>query len=56
MEEPKYTVTYVSGATGFGWTEYANTIKEVEWLLQGIATKHTAQVSVWDNELEDFIF
>ena len=56
MEGPKNTVTYVSGATGFGWTEYANTIKEVEWLLQGIATKHTAQVSVWDNELEDFIF
>ncbi len=56
MTGAKYEVVYVSGATGFGWTEYANNIKKVEWLLEGIATTHTAQVRVWDNELEDFIF
>lgn len=60
-EEPKgktykYSIGYCSGATGFGWEDACDTIEEVEQVIFDIRTTHTAMVTVFDNNLGDFIF
>ena len=52
----KYSVTYASGATGFGWEHEHDRIDEFECFVDEIRHEYTACLRVWDNELEDFIF
>lgn len=52
----KYSVSYVSGATGFGWDEELDTIKEVEYCIVDFKDIYTAEVTVFDRELGDFVF
>ena len=52
----KYSVTYVSGATGFGWVHDYDRIDEFEDFVDEIRNEYSACLTVWDNELEDFIF
>lgn len=52
----KYSVTYTSGATGYGWHEEYDRVEEFESFVNEIRHDYTARLTVWDNELEDFIF
>lgn len=52
----KYIISYVSGATGYGWEEKVNTIEEVENIVNEFKNIYTAKLSVFDNQLDDFIY
>lgn len=52
----KYTVDYTSGATGYGWTKEYDRLDEFEYFINEKRNDYTARVTVWDNELEEFIF
>lgn len=52
----KYSVSYVSGATGYGWTHEYDKLEEFEYLVEEMRHEYTARVTVWDSELEDFVF
>lgn len=56
MAKKKYTVRYCSGATGYGWTAYHDRLDEFEGFIDEMRHEYTASVSVWDNQLHDFIF
>lgn len=60
-EEPKgkvykYEIGYCSGATGYGWEDACDTIEEVEEIISEIRETRTAMVTVFDNNLGNFIF
>ena len=52
----KYTVTYVSGATGYGWKSEYDTLADFENFVDEKRKDYTARVLVWDNILQKFIF
>lgn len=52
----KYTVNYTSGATGYGWEKKYERLDEFEDFINEKRKDYTARVTVWDEELEDFIF
>lgn len=52
----KYTVDYTSGATGYGWTREYDCLDEFEYFINEKRNDYTAKVTVWDNELQCFIF
>jgi len=54
--ERKYSVTYASGATGFGWEHEYDRISELEGFVNEIRHEYTVSLTVWDNVLKDFIF
>lgn len=58
MEEKakKYIVEYCSGATGYGWRCQHDRLDEFEGFIDQMRREYTASVTVWDNEIEDFIF
>lgn len=57
MKMPKkYSVSYTSGATGYGWEEDCDTIDQAIALVGDKKDNYTAQVSVYDRQLHDFIF
>ena len=56
MTEKKYSVSYTSGATGFGWEEEYNRLDEFENFIDEMRNNYTARVTVWDSKLGDFIF
>jgi hypothetical protein len=56
MEKKKYKVSYESGATGYGWDESFDTIRQVELCITDLKSTYTANVTVFDYELGDFIF
>ncbi len=52
----KYTVTYVSGATGYGWSQQYDRLDEFEDFIDEMRNEYTAAVRVWDEDLKRFIF
>ena len=52
----KYSVDYVSGATGYGWTQDFETIAEVDSFVNQMRSECSAGVRVWDRGLGDFVF
>ena len=52
----KYTVQYVSGATGYGWEKEFDRLDEFEGFINEMRKDCTAKVTVWDNTLQDFVF
>lgn len=52
----KYTVSYTSGATGFGWDKEYDRLDEFEDFIREMRREITARVTVWDAELEQFVF
>lgn len=52
----KYTVSYTSGATGFGWDAEHDRLEEFESFIKEMRSEYTARVTVWDNELQEFVF
>lgn len=52
----KYSVSYTSGATGYGWEAEHDRLDEFEGFINEMRKEYTAQVIVYDNQLEDFIF
>ena len=52
----KYTVDYVSGATGYGWSQEYDRLDEFEDFIDEMRKEYTAKVTVWDSELKTFIF
>lgn len=52
----KYIVTYVSGATGYGWEHQYNSLEEFEKFIDEMRKEYTAKIIVWDEELKKFIF
>ena len=56
MAKKKYSVTYTSGATGYGWKEEYDRLDEFESFVDNMRREYTACVIVWDETLQDFIF
>ena len=56
MDKKKYSVSYTSGATGFGWRQEYDRLDEFEEFINEKRKDYTADVSVWDETLQDFIF
>lgn len=52
----KYSVSYVSGATGYGWIHEYDRLDEFEDFINEMRSNYTAKVTVYDNELQDVIF
>jgi hypothetical protein len=52
----KYTVTYISGATGYGWSQQYDRLDEFEDFIDEMRNEYTAAVRVWDEDLNRFIF
>lgn len=52
----KYSVTYVAGSTGYGWEHEYDKIEEFEDFVDEIRKEYTASLTVWDNEIQEFIF
>ncbi len=52
----KYSVSYTSGATGFGWNKEYERLEEFEDFINEKRKDYTAKVTVFDNTLKDFIF
>lgn len=52
----KYSISYTSGATGYGWDHECETITEVERIISDLRKEITAAISVFDKQLNDFIF
>lgn len=56
MEHKKYTLSYCSGATGFGWDEEYDTLNEFEYFVDDTRKEFTAQVKVFDRSIKKFIY
>lgn len=52
----KYSVSYTSGATGFGWNKEYDRLEDFEDFINEKRKDYTAMVTVFDNTLNDFIF
>lgn len=52
----KYTLSYTSGATGFGWSHDYDRLEEFESFVKEESTDYTARVTVWDEELGKFVY
>ena len=53
----KYTVSYASGATGFGWEHEYDRLDEFEdFVKEKERSDYTARVTVWDDELGKFVY
>lgn len=52
----KYLLSYTSGSTGYGWEMEHDRIDEFEGFVDEMRYVYTARVTVWDNDLKDFIF
>ncbi len=55
-KEKNYTVSYSSGATGYGWEEKVNTLEEVKLTLGGIHKNYTAHVTVYSRKHNGFVY
>lgn len=57
-KEKRYSVSYTSGATGYGWEIQTDDIEEVRDIVNSdsFGRNYTSYVTVWDNVLHDFIF
>lgn len=56
MKNKKYSISYLSGSSCFGWEEEVDTIQEVENIIEDFRKIYTAKVTVFDNESNIFIF
>lgn len=56
MAHKKYSVSYCSGATCFGWTEEHDRLDEFEDFIDEMRNEYTASVRVFDYSLGEFIF
>ena len=52
----KYAVSYYSVTTGYGWQQEFDRLDEFESFIDEMRLKPSASVSVWDNELHEYIF
>ena len=56
MIERKYSVDYVSGATGYGWSNDFGRLDEFEHFIDDHRHVLSAGIRVFDTELKKFIF
>ena len=54
--QKKYSVTYASGCTGFGWEDDYDRIDEFEHFVDEYRKESTVYLTVYDHHLGDFIF
>lgn len=54
----RYHISYTSGATGYGWEQETDSLKEARGIAHSdsFGENYTAMVTIWDEELKDFIF
>lgn len=52
----KYSVSYCSGATGYGWKQEYDRLDEFESFIKEMRNEYTCEISVFDHELGDFIY
>ena len=52
----KYSVSYYSVTTGYGWQDEFDRLAEFESFIDEMRRKPSASISVWDNELHEYIF
>lgn len=51
----RYTVSYTSGPTGYGWEQDVNSFAEVKRMVKSCSV-YTSMVTVWDSKKSDFIY
>lgn len=54
-KEKRYSVSYTSGATGYGWEMDTNSLAEVKHMVKHYS-EYTMYFSVWDNVIHDFLY
>ena len=52
----RYSISYTSGATGYGWDSSVNTIAEVKREIKSVKGVYTARVTVFDYAAKEFIY
>ena len=54
----RYHISYASGATGYGWEEETDSIEEARHIARSddFGKHYTASLTIWDEEIQDFIF
>lgn len=52
----KYSVSYCSGSTGYGWRQEYDRLDEFEDFVNEMRREYTASITVWDTSVQDFIF
>ncbi len=52
----RYTLSYCSGATGYGWAHETDRLDEIEPYINEKRRDYTASVTLWDSTVGDFIF
>ena len=54
----RFHIYYCSGATGYGWEKETDSIREARGIAHSddFGRNYTAEVSVWDEVIKDFIY
>ena len=55
-EHKKYTLSYCSGATGYGWKSDCDRLDECESFIDELRSEYTANVSLWDNTTHEYVY
>ena len=54
-DKKRYSITYVSGATGYGWEHETNSMREVKQIIKSMFN-YTSALDVYDREADKFIY
>lgn len=56
MDHKRYIIDYCSAPTGYGWRLETNSRKEARDMAREYGKVITTAISVWDNQVRDFIY
>ena len=54
-QHKRYSVEYISGATGYGWEQETDNLKEAKEMVKAVYN-YTAEMWVWDNVMRDHVY
>ena len=52
----KYTISYKHMATGYGWQQATDTLKDFEGFINENRGNHLVHITVWDETMHRFIY
>ena len=55
MSRKRYSISYCSGATGYGWDAQADSIEEAIGIVKSVYG-YTSEIWVWDDEKREHIY
>lgn len=51
----RYSVAYCSGATGYGWEQETDSLKEAKSMVKSVYN-YTSEIWVWDDVKRDHVY